>query len=180
MTAEKLDYKRDLIEACKRQDRSAQSKLYHLYSDAMYNIACRMMGDIHTAEDILQASFVDVFRSIGGFNFNATPGAWIKRIVVNNCISELRKKKVSLIYMENSPEISTTEIEMELPPSMGIIKKALAQLADGYRTILTLYLIEGYDHSEISEIMGISVATSKSQYSRAKKRLRLILKNEVN
>lgn len=178
MTAEQLDFKRDLIEACKRQDRSAQSELYHSYADAMYNIAYRMMANQHEAEDMLQSSFVDVFYNLESYNYSATPGAWIKRIVVNNCISALRKKKVSLVYMEETPEQSEEANSEESNYDMAAIKKAMSLLPDGYRTILTLYLIEGYDHVEISSIMGISEATSKSQYSRAKKKLRSMIINK--
>jgi len=179
VTAEKLDYKKDLIEACKQQDRAAQSELYHNYCDAMYNIAYRMLGNEHEAEDVLQVSFVDVFRSIHRFSYQATPGAWIKKIVVNNSISALRKRKTSLIYMEQTPEVPQLDnTDSHSTYDISKIRSAILSLADGYRTILSLYLIEGYDHTEIADIMGITTATSKSQYSRAKKRLRAILSKE--
>lgn len=160
-----------LIEECRRGNIKAQFRLYNQYSKAMYNLAHRMMNNREDAEDILQEAFLDCFRSIETFRFESTFGAWLKRILVNKCINQLRKKKTEFILFDNLPE-NLAEDETEITTDTRRITKAIEELPDGYRIILTLYLLEGYDHTEIAQIMGISESTSKSQYSRAKNKLR--------
>lgn len=175
----KLDLQEKLIEACRRGDRKAQSQLYNQYSRAMYNICLRMLRNEADAEDTLQISFVDIFRNLEKFRFQSTPGAWIKRIVINNCINFLRKKRIrfedmdSVQIADESPiDDATTEHEY----NVQTVQECMSQLSDGYRTVFTLYLIEGYDHKEIAQILEISEATSKSQFHRAKMKMRMLLK----
>ena len=128
------------------------------------------------AEDVLQTSFMDVFAKLHSFRYDASIGSWIKRIVVNNCINFLKKKRIQLEELQDSHH--PIEEENEDPDfiySVQQIQEAIYQLPDGYRVVFSLYLLEGYDHQEIGEIMGISEATSKSQFSRAKKKLREVL-----
>jgi RNA polymerase sigma-70 factor, ECF subfamily len=166
-----------LIEECKKGSRKAQFKLYNQYSKAMYNLAYRILNNKEDAEDILQETFVDCFRNLDSFKFRSTFGAWLKKILVNKCINQLKKRKVDLKLCEELPNNISTE-ESEIVYNTKKIFKSIAMLPDGYRVILTLYLLEGYDHTEISQILGISVSTSKSQYSRAKGKLRnIVLKN---
>jgi len=148
--------------------------LYKQYSKAMYNLAYRMMNNREDAEDILQETFTECFRNIGSFRFESTFGAWLKSILMNRCINQLRKKKTDLVYYETLPPVAE-EAEEETNYDTNKIFRGIEQLPDGYRIILTLYLLEGYDHTEIAQIMGISESTSKSQYSRAKEKLRTIL-----
>ena len=176
-----LQWKKELIESCKRGNRHAQKELYEQYKDAMYNVAYRMTQNEHDAEDILVSSFTDVFRNIDSYDFRATPGAWIKRIVINNSITHLNKKKVDLVFFKVQPEvIEEPTLEIEEHVSIDVIKDCIAQLPEGYRMVLTLYLIEGYDHKEIGTILGISNATSKSQYSRARKKVKEIIKGRLS
>jgi RNA polymerase sigma-70 factor (ECF subfamily) len=163
-----------LIEKCKNGDSQAQFSLYNQYKKAMYNLAHRILNNREDAEDILQEAFVDCFRNIGSFRFESTFGAWLKKILLNRCINHLRKKKLDLTLCENLPPVIYEE-EEEVTYDTGKIFKGIEMLPDGYRIILTLYLLEGYDHSEISQILDISESTSKSQYMRAKERLRRIL-----
>jgi len=163
-----------LIEECRKGNSKAQFSIYKQYSRAMYNLAYRMMGSREDAEDILQESFLECFRNIGSFRFESTFGAWLKRIIVNRCINQLRKKKADLQYFENLPT-DIPEEEPEITYDTTKVFRGIEMLPDGYRVILTLYLLEGYDHTEISQILGISESTSKSQYSRAKDKLRSIL-----
>ena len=163
-----------LIEKCKNGDSQAQFSLYNQYKKAMYNLAHRILNNREDAEDILQEAFVDCFRNIGSFRFESTFGAWLKKILLNRCINHLRKKKLDLTLCENLPPVVYEE-EEEVTYDTGKIFKGIEMLPDGYRIILTLYLLEGYDHSEISQILDISESTSKSQYMRAKERLRRIL-----
>jgi RNA polymerase sigma factor (sigma-70 family) len=163
-----------LIEECRTGNRKAQFRLYDLYSRAMYNLAYRILNNREDAEDILQESFVECFRSLDSFRFESTFGAWLKKITINKCINQIKKKKIDLTLCETLPAI-IDEAEEEVIYDTGKIFKGIEQLPDGYRIILTLYLLEGYDHAEISQILGITESTSKSQYSRAKEKLRNIL-----
>jgi RNA polymerase sigma factor (sigma-70 family) len=182
----RLDYgstHRDVVERCKGGDRQAQFELYRLYSQAMYNICLRMLGNQHDAEDLLQNSFVDVFRHLQSFRYQSSVGAWIKRIVVNNCINHLKKRRLAITELNErtvSDEPDSGFQESYQPKlSVETVKKAVAALPDGYRVVFSLYMFEGYDHKEIGEILDISEATSKSQYSRAKRKLRELLESEM-
>ena len=163
-----------LIEECRKGNSKAQFRLYKQYSKAMYNLAYRILNNREDAEDILQESFVECFKNIGSFRFESTFGAWLKKITVNKCINQIKKKRIDLIPSETLPEPIYEEDE-DVKYDTGKIFKCIEMLPDGYRIILTLYLLEGYDHSEISQILAISESTSKSQYSRAKEKLRNLL-----
>lgn len=166
-----------MIDGCISGKREAQYMLYKKYSKSMYNICVRMISDVSEAEDVLQNAFVDVFTKLKMFRYESTPGAWIKRIVVNNCINHLRSKKLNMHFSENIPDIQDDVNDDTIEFNVGLIKNAISMLPDGYRSIFCLYTMEGYDHSEISEILEISESTSKSQYSRAKAKLYEILKS---
>lgn len=171
-----IDQHNELIEACLKGDRKAQYSLYQQYSKAMYNICVRMVRDEMEAEDILQHSFVDVFRNLKSFKGQSTIGAWIKRIVVNNCLNFLKKRKLMTTEIDDQHmQITEDTEEHEYPVSVKEIHKAMMDLPEGYRVVLSLYLFEGYDHAEIGEILNISESTSKSQYSRAKRKLKELL-----
>lgn len=138
-----------------------------------------MQANTADAEDVLQNAFIEVFRGIGSFSGKSTLGAWIKRIVVNNNIDFLKKKK---IFFEEVDETIVVEIAEETYSydeyDVASIKQAIGMLPDGYRVVFSLYLLEGYDHGEIAEILKISQATSKSQYSRAKKKLKQLIQTD--
>lgn len=148
----------------------------------MYNVCLRMVKDDLDAEDVLQNAFVDIFSKIGDFRFESSIGAWIKRIVINNCINFLKRKRLQFESFEDKyhhiqdddgeSDYSNTALSVEQ------VKKALNVLPDGYRVVFSLYLFEGYDHQEIGEILGITEATSKSQYSRAKRKIKDILSTQ--
>ena len=172
----------DLVNRCKQGDDRAFHELYKLYSPAMFNICVRMMNSREEAEDLLQDAFVSAFKNIDYYREESTFGSWLKRIVINKCINAINKKSVELAELNES---ITKEEELEDEGSGDLlyeelsvdgVKQAIAKLSAGYRTVLTLYLLEGYDHLEIAGILGISESTSKTQYLRAKKRLREILK----
>jgi RNA polymerase sigma-70 factor (ECF subfamily) len=160
-----------LIEECRKGSSRAQFLLYNQYSKAMYNIAYRMLNNREDAEDMLQETFVDCFRNLNSFRFESTFGAWLKRILINKCINHLQKKKIDMMLTDELPNKAYEEEDETIYDISGIIK-GIEMLPDGYRVILTLYLLEGYDHSEIAQILGITESTSKSQYSRAKDKLR--------
>ena len=171
-----LNFNRELIERCKRKEPSAQYSLYQSYSKAMYNICLRMLRNEMDAEDILQNSFVDVYSNLHSFNYQATPGAWIKRIVINNCINHLKKRRINFVEMSNVADvIEQTNSSKDYDVDVNKIKSAMNLLSDGYRTVFSLYALEGYDHAEIAEVLDISESTSKSQYHRAKIKIKQML-----
>ncbi|MEN9609702.1 MAG: hypothetical protein RLZZ628_516 [Bacteroidota bacterium] len=177
---ERVNRHDDIVRACQQNDRKAQFELYRLYARAMYNVCFRMTNSAETAEDALQNAFTDVFRKIDSFRFESTIGAWIKRIVVNHCINELKKRRLFFESLDDRLHASPILEESPLPESylnVTAIQNAVAQLPEGYRVVFTLYAMEGYDHEEIASILNISEATSKSQYSRAKAKLRDVLKS---
>lgn len=168
----------DLIARCRTGDRDAHYKLYKLYSKAMFNVGYRITKSEEDAEDVLQEAFISAFRNLDNYRGDATFGAWLKRIVVNKAINALNKRKHELIpdgdeQWDVAEEDSVTEYREDL--TVERVKKAIEKLPDGYRTVLSLYLLEGYDHQEIGEILGISESTSKSQLNRAKAKLKEIL-----
>jgi len=131
------------------------------------------------AEDALQESFVKAFRNIDSYKHEATFGAWLKRIVINTCISSLKKKKMFFQEIEDKDFVAEADIvEEDIQLEVSRIQRAINILPEGYKAIFTMYAIEGYDHQEISEVLGISSGTSKSQYSRAKTKLKEILSDQ--
>lgn len=166
-----------LVEAAKRQDQAAQFELYNLYVKAMLNVSYRIVNDRDEAEDVIQEAFVSVFKNIDKYRGDSTFGAWVKRIVINASINMLKKRKLDLVDMEQADgALDESYEEEEVPLDLGAIKLAIQDLPEGFRAVLTLYLLEGYDHKEIGTVLGITESTSKSQFNRAKKRLKEILK----
>jgi len=165
----------ELVERCKRGDSRAYEAIYQKYAKAMYNTSLRIVNHTGDAEDVMQEAFTDAFRSLEDFHYKSTFGAWLKRIVINKSINQLRKRKMDLIDIEKTNIGNVAEEdgpdEKELELKVEDIKKAVALLPNGYRTVLTLYLFEGYDQEEIAEILGVSHATVRTQYMRAKKKL---------
>jgi RNA polymerase sigma factor (sigma-70 family) len=140
-----------------------------------------MMNQQEEAEDMLQESFSYAFRKLGSFRFESSFGAWLKRIVVNTCINHLKKRKVDLVYTEqqNDPIPSDEFVDYEeIKFKVEGVMKAIEKLPEGYRVVFSLYLLEGYDHKEIAEILSISESTSKSQFLRAKVKIKEILKSD--
>lgn len=166
-----------LVEKSKQGDRKSQYQLYELYVDAMYNTCFRMLGAKEDAEDIIQDSFVEAFKNLHYFRYESTFGSWLKRIVINKSINHLKLKRVPVIPIEKHEYHITDTAEYEVDEvDIKKIKKGIALLPSGYNQIINLYLIEGYDHAEIAEVLGITASTSKSQYHRAKKKLIEIVK----
>ena len=170
-----------MIESCMKGDVRAQYQLYALYSRAMYNICYRMTNQKEEAEDMLQESFSYAFSKLGSFRFESAFGAWLKRIVVNTCINHLKKKRVNLVYTEhqNDPPPTSADDDFvdygEIRFQVKRVMQALEKLPEGYRIVFSLYLLEGYDHKEIAEILGVTESTSKSQFLRAKQKIKEIL-----
>ena len=169
----------DLVEACKRGDQKAQFELYRLYNAAMYNTCLRIVGDSDDAEDVMQEAFLKAFEKLDTYRGAVSFGAWLKRIVINKALDFLRIKKEQL-SLEDAGEVGEIVDEpvdtVEVEYRAEAIKKAIYDLPEGYRIVLSLILLEGYDHEEVSSILNISNATSRTQYHRAKKKLIELLK----
>jgi len=166
----------DLIDGCRNGDQKAQFQIYKLYYKAMYNTSLRIVSDTMEAEDIMQESFLSAFEKIETYSGTVSFGAWLKRIVINRSLDALNRRKMIFEDIEGHHEIRDTSSEEtmyveDINSKIEEVKNAIERLPDGYRIILSLYLIEGYDHDEIAEILNISSSTSRSQLSRAKQKL---------
>ncbi|OEK05176.1 RNA polymerase sigma factor [Roseivirga misakiensis] len=171
-----------IIDRCLAGERMAQYELYKLYSKAMYNTCLRITNSDMDAEDVLQESFLSAFKNLKNYKGTASFGSWLKRIVVNNAINLVKKRRLDL---ESVEDIGAYDLEIEnqdgqdLSYEVSVVNEGISRLPDGYRLVLTLYLLEGYDHKEIGEILGVTESTSKSQFNRSKKKLREILKEDL-
>ncbi|SDS13148.1 RNA polymerase sigma-70 factor, ECF subfamily [Polaribacter sp. KT25b] len=167
----------NLIERCKKSDKNAQLDLYKAYYKAMYNTAHRILKDNYEAEDIMQEAFLTVFTKINTYKGEVTFGAWLKRIVINKSLTQLKKNNR---YQEVKMEvIPNNEIEEEVIDYRGLNPKSvlntLQNLKENYRVVLTLNLIEGYDYEEIAQILNYTNENVRTTISRAKKKLKQVL-----
>ena len=161
---------------------SAYRVLYERYSKAMFNTALRIVSRTADAEDVLQDSFTDAFMQLSSFENKSTFGAWLKQIVVFKSITLLKKQRISFVDMEKAGDLpdENESDEADIWYTVDMIRQTIQQLPDGYRAVLSLYLFEGYDHGEISEILGVAQSTVRTQYIRAKQKLlKLLKKGEV-
>ena len=170
-----INIHQDLLDRCLNGDQRAQFEIYRLYYKSMYNSSLRIVNVPEEAEDSMQESFLTAFRNLSTYSGEVSFGAWLKKIVINRSLDTLRKKKV--IFEELHAELPVAYEQEPEPDSVTVeeVKSAINSLSDGYRTILSLILLEGYDHEEVSEILGIKNVTSRTQFSRARQRLREIL-----
>ncbi|SDX26442.1 RNA polymerase sigma-70 factor, ECF subfamily [Lutibacter oricola] len=166
-----------LIKRCKKGDQAAQFEIYKLYYKAMYNTAHRIVGDKFEAEDIMQDSFLAAFTKLDSFSENVSFGAWLKRIVVNNSITSIKKNsRLDVVPLEKvEVKLSDEKTESFEPVNAAQILNKVSQLKTNYKVALTLNLIEGYDYEEIAQIMEISYENSRTTVSRAKNKLRQLL-----
>ena len=168
----------EIIDQCKEGSSKAQFQLYKLYYKSMYSVSLRIVNDDMEAEDVMQEAFLSAFKKIETYKGEVSFGAWLKRIVVNRSLDYLKKRKVKFEEInERTTEIKDYQMETK-EVDIQMLKKAIQKLPDGYRIVLSLYLIEGYDHEEISQILGISNSSSRTQLLRAKNKLKALLKDK--
>lgn len=167
-----------MVDGCRKGDRIAQSEIYRMYCKTMYNVSLRILGNPADAEDAMQEAFLSAFRKIGSYEGKVTFGAWLRKIVINRSLDYIKKRKMKFeeITEKNAGCDDDTPLTGEV--DVNRIYHAIQSLPDGYRVVLTLYLIEGYDHEEISRILQISNSASRTQYLRAKNKLKEILKGQ--
>ena len=165
---ETININRRVIDKCLEGDIKAQFQLYKQYSKAMYNVASRFLNNKMDAEDILQESFVTAFSRLGELQNKDAFGSWLKRIVINNCISLQRKQRIQFEEIDEQRHGTALELEEGMPEvDPALVHQAIKELPAKGRTVLVLRALEGYSHKEIAEALGITVSTSKTQYSRA-------------
>lgn len=173
-----LNVHEELITRCRAGERDAFYRIYQLYVKAMYNVGFRITGREDDAEDVVQEAFTSAFSNLDSYRGEASFGAWLKRIVVNKAINVLKRRKHEALPEDDQWDVPEDigEDETEYHGlTVERVKKAIHHLPDGYRAVLSLYLLEGYDHQEIGEILNISESTSKSQLNRAKSKLKELL-----
>ncbi len=173
------DVNQQVVERCKGGDNRAQYELYKLYSKAMFNVSMRIINDYAEAEDVLQEAFISAFKNLGSYKSEASFGSWLKKIVINASINAIRKRRSELVPRDERLMVDVADEPTDdghTEWQVDNIRRAIQKLPDGYRVVLSLYLLEGYDHAEIGEVLGITESTSKSQYSRAKKKLMEIMR----
>lgn len=171
----------ELVEQCKVNDRNAQMQLYRKYCDGMFSVAMRFLRNEDDAEDVLQESFIKAFQRIDQYKGEVTFGAWLKRIVVNGCIDFLKSQKQRLVTLDETYMHISEEDQWVVKEDIDLdeVKEAIAALPAKYSYVVQLYLVEGYDHSEIAEILTISETASRTRLLRGKAKLKDVL-NEMN
>jgi len=173
----------DNIELCKQNNRKAQLTVYKQYCDAMYHVALRFVKHTAEAEDVVQEAFIKAFSKLHQFKGDVTFGAWLKRIVINKSIDYLKSKKQRLVELDevHLKVVDTNTNDkwlVEDDTTLDDIKLAINSLPDKYKYVVMLYLVEGYDHQEISEILKISEVASRTQLSRGKVKLQDLLNHK--
>ncbi|MFZ9030557.1 MAG: RNA polymerase sigma factor [Bacteroidetes bacterium] len=168
----------DLIEQCRKHNRRAQLTLYRQYAHGMFCVAMRFVKNTADAEDITQEAFIKAFQRIDQFEGNVTFGAWLKRIVVNRSIDFLKSRKQQFVELqENRLSIVQEQEDWSVDQEVQVetVKAAMEELPDKYRYVVQLYLVEGYDHQEISEILDLRETTCRTRLMRGKQYLKELL-----
>jgi RNA polymerase sigma-70 factor (ECF subfamily) len=170
----------DVVEKCKINDRSAQLKLYRQYCDGMYAVAMRFVKNSDDAEDVLQESFIKAFQKIHQFKGEVTFGAWLKRIVVNKSIDFLKSKKQNMVPLEENYMQPVENDDWTVDEGIGLdhVKAAIEKLPDKYKYVVMMFLVEGFDHQEISEVLQIEETTCRTRLLRGKHRLKELLEKK--
>ncbi|WP_396638405.1 RNA polymerase sigma factor [Maribacter sp. R77961] len=170
----------DVVEKCKANDRNAQLKLYRQYCDGMYVVAMRFVNNANDAEDILQESFVKAFQKLHQFKGEVTFGAWLKKIVVNKCIDFLKSKKQHLVSLDETYMNPVVEEDWTVDDGISIqlVKEAIDKLSEKYKYVVLMYLVEGFDHKEIAQVLDITETTCRTRLLRGKGQLKELLKTK--
>ncbi|WP_150450844.1 RNA polymerase sigma factor [Arenibacter lacus] len=169
----------DLVEKCKRNDRRAQLKLYRQYCQGMYCVAMRYLKNADDAEDVLQEAFIKAFQKIDQYKGEVSFGAWLKKIVINKCIDFLKAKELKVVELKEGYMQVAVNDDWTVSDDVTYQEVLLAMdnLTEKYRSVIQLFLLEGYDHQEISEILNISSTACRTRLLRGKGQLKLLLKS---
>ena len=171
----------DVVEQCKANDRKAQMQLYKQYCEGMFCVAMRYVKNGDDAEDVVQEAFIKAFQKIHQFKGEVTFGAWLKRIVINKSIDFLKARKQRTVALdENYLQVSEDEdwtIENDI--TIDQVKAAIGELPEKYKYVVMMFLIEGYDHREIAQVLKLTETTSRTRLLRGKCYLKELLKEKV-
>jgi len=165
---------KQLIQKSKKQDLKSQSEIYQLFAGKLFALCVKYSKTQQEAEDNLQEAFITIFNKINQYKFKGSFEGWMKRIVINTALQTYRKKKVLNLVEENYPDEVEVDVNEE-DVSLDFLLKIIQELPERYRMVFNLYVLDGYSHKEISELLEIAEGTSKSNLSRA----RVILKEKV-
>jgi len=165
---------KELVKACLKHKKLAQEELYNRFSYMVKGVCLRYSKDEEEGEDFLQDTFITVFEKLKQYKGSGALGGWIRRIAVNTALTQLRKQKLhtkslSMEIEQLIPDEAANQLFEQI--DLDILVRKIQSLPSGYRTVFNLYAIEGFSHKEISENLSISIGTSKSQFSRARKLL---------
>ncbi len=166
-----------IIEACKKGNQKSQMRLYDNYCNAMFNVACRYLND-EDAKDAMQEGFLKAFKNIKNYKADFTFGVWLKRIIINQCIDTLRKQRLEFteIETEHLELIDNNNWKVDNSITKQTIINAIETLSKKYKLVVKLYVLEGYDHEEISQILSIPIKTSRTHLRRGRLKLQELLK----
>lgn len=170
----------DVVEQCKANDRKAQLQLYNQYCSGMFYVALRFVKNTNDAEDIVQESFIKAFQKIHQFKGDVSFGAWLKRIVINKSIDFLKSKKERLVSLDENymQVVEDDDWTVEDGISLEEVKLAMEQLPEKYKYVVMMFLLEGYDHREISNVLGLSETACRTRLLRGKGFLKELLKKK--
>jgi RNA polymerase sigma-70 factor (ECF subfamily) len=173
----------ELIEGCKKQDRRSYTRLYDIYRPKMLAISRKFFKDDDTIEEVIQQSFIKIFEKIGSYNDMGLFDGWVAMIVRSKAIDILRKPNLSTNMFNDSLLVSDPQKEIQeyidTETNISLIKSSIEELPRAYKTTFNLYVVQDYSHIEVSNILGISAGSSKSNLFKAKNKIRNLIKNKV-
>ena len=168
----------DLVARCRTGDVDAFETIYHEHAGRIYTLACRMAGSVEDGEDLLQEIFLQAHRKLDSFKGDSSLGTWLYRLALNHCLDFVRSRRAKMTKLtdaldaEGAPEPAAPR---ETPIARLDLARALERLPDGCREAFVLHDVEGFDHKEVADLLGIAEGTSKSQVFKARSKLRAIL-----
>ncbi len=175
-----LMFQIDIVEECKANNRKAQLKLYNQYCDGMFCVAMRFLKNEVDAEDVTQESFIKAFQKIDQFKGDVTFGAWLKRIVINKSIDFLKSKRQRMVELDECFMSLTEDDDWTIESGINLeeVKIAIESLPEKYKYVVMMFLMEGFDHNEISEVLGLTSSNCRTRLLRGKGLLKELLKNK--
>ncbi len=173
-------FQSDIVAKCKTNDRNAQLKLYNQYCEGMFCVAMRFLNNAHDAEDVLQEAFIRAFQKIHQFKGDVTFGAWLKRIVINQSIDFLKSKRLDSVALDERYMHIETDNNWTVSEGISLneVKSTIETLPEKYRYVVMMFLMEGYDHSEISQVLQLAETTCRTRLFRGKALLKESLKSK--
>ena len=172
----------DLVARCRAGEADAFETLYRQHSARIYSLACRMAGSADDGEDLLQEIFLQAFRKLGSFKGDAALGTWLYRLALNHCLDYVRSRQAKMNKLTETLDADTSiepTARRDTPIARLDLERALERLPDGCREAFVLHDVEGFDHKEVGNVLGIAEGTSKSQVFKARARLRTLLKGRA-